>query len=71
MCAIEILGAYFKNVFKQQQALQLNWLVGENQNEPVSLGTQLFRSSKTAVESRVKAATFCHIQESEMQNKLL
>lgn len=71
MCAIEILGAYFKNVFKQQQALQLNWLVGENQNEPVSLGTQLFRSSKTAVESRVKAAAFRHIQESEMQSKLL
>lgn len=59
------MGAYFKNVFKEQQALQLNWLGEKNQSEPVSLGTELFRSSKTTLEPRVKAV------QGETQNKLL
>lgn len=64
------MGAYFKNVFKEQQVLQLNWLGEKNQSEPVSLGTELFRSSKTALESRVKAVTLCRVR-GETQNKLL
>lgn len=69
-CGIEILGADFKTFLKNNKYFQLNWLGEKNQSEPVSLGTELFRSSKTALESEWKQATLCRVR-GETQNKLL